>query len=361
MRAVAALVLVLAAAWPAAAAADEREEYTPRSRPLPEGQVCPQGQIQARTFSTPGSGERCARRCRVGYALLSDFSRERLRCVPSRTSRLWYRAQLDVRFSGVFVTNSSSPGGSTQHTDKQTQEWRFTSSGAATVFRRCSALLPSSSPEHSKLVLQLPDDAGRMRCARVGRAVGAKLFDDTSFGFRGTIVAGPTTHRYEQETTKTFQWQIREPNGRLVPQPVTTTCTFSDIREHAGTGPRYRATVGALEQSARLGGTSVGLEGLEAKGAGTYRENAFSCPGPPGSVPSEIARAAKQQPAELRAIFGPDLADLFTPNLAGQFGRPRMRASQTVKRNAPAGKVSEATFTLELTRCPDRGRDPQAC
>lgn len=359
MRAV--LVLAFMLAWPAAAAAAGRDEYTPRSRPLPEGQVCGKGQVQARTNPEPGAGERCARRCRAGYALLSDFAYQRLRCVPSRVSRLWYRARLDVRFSGVFVTTSQTADGNTHHTHKRTQEWRFTSSGAAVVFRRCGALLPSSSPEHSKLVLQLPDDAGRMPCARVGRAVGTELFEDTSFGFRGTIVAGPTTDRREADVTRTFGWQIRRPDGSIAPQSVTTSCTFSDIRESTGTGPRWRASLGTLEQSARLGGTSVGLEAREATGAGTYRESGFACPGPPGAVAREIARPAKELPTQLDEIFGRELADLFTPSLASQFGRPRMTVTQTVKRNVPAGAVNEATFTLELTRCPGRGREPQAC
>ena len=354
MRAAAVLALalgaLLAGAAPAAVAAGEREEYTPRSRPLPDGEVCPPRLVQARTNPNAGTGERCARPCRPRHVLLSDFKRARLRCVPSRPSRLWYRAQLDADVSRVQVTSSRTPDGSRDATHKWLQTWRFTSSGAAVVSRRCSALLPSQTPEHSAAIVQLPDDAGRMPCARVGRAIGAELFEDTSFGFRGTIAAGPTTDSDAADITRTIGWAIRGPNGTILPQRVETTCTFTDLREWVGTGPRRRATIGTLGRSGRFGGTSVGLEAVEAPGPGTYRESAISCPPPPGALPGQFSRDAKQGVGELTSVFGLELADLFTPNLARQFGRAQMRATQTVKRRRPSGPdgslASEATFTL---------------
>ena len=81
-----------------AAGGDGREEYTPRTHPVEADGDCRRGfAFQERLRDKAAV---CVRPCRPRHLLLDDQARDRLRCVPTRRSRLWYRARLDadVRF-----------------------------------------------------------------------------------------------------------------------------------------------------------------------------------------------------------------------------------------------------------------------
>ena len=297
------------------------------------------------------------RACRQGYELLEEtrFQPPRVRCVPRRTSRLWYRARLDVKYDGQRVNGIVKTD--TKH------KWSFTSDHAAVLYRQCSALAleGTDNHKHDEAALGVPDNAARMPCARVGRALGAELLEDVSFGYRGVIVGGSFSDRTEWTESRPMQWDVYGPNGSIHKEVVPCTRTFVD--EVLGTGPtRWPGVLSTIGQSARTGGVTVGGDAApHVAGPGTLTKNAASCPAPAGAVaPLGGTRAASSEPVFIDQLSGSGLADLFTPSLASQFGKPVITASNTVRR-VTGPVTANATFTLTLTRCPDGGRRAEGC
>ena len=336
------------------------KEFVPRSYPRELGQGCRKG--------WKPWGLRCWRPCPGTHAMLESVgedwmrkdSRNPVRCVPRRRTRLYYDLKLTARYHFEYgshlVGGAQGDAGFEQVAD---HDWTFRPRKPVMLSRRCTL-----KSVHDIRIADLFEPA--IPCRRQKRALDPilppfSLSEDVSLRTAGTLDGGRYVSNYTEDLRETFWW---DDDGQRHSAP----CFNASTSTTTGNGPTgVRAVLRTPERSSRFYGLQIETNGgmktpLVQTGTGQL------CPPVP-----EGARGLPLSPTQpfsattdlfLDRPKGIEILNLFRPHLYEQFGDATITVHDTVDRgfdNDPQrGTYERLEVTLDLTRC-RRQAPPSRC
>ena len=364
-----------ATALVAGAAAAAPREYTPASRPRAGmSKPCPAGFREVQSFDRCYA--KCARRFVKEVTFVYERNRDlRVRCVPRRTTRIYY----GLKLRATFRHEQRGPG---IDTAVETHSWTFRPRvPAMTLFRRCAPVLFDANGDEvaddPRLGAVRLDPA--LKCARHQRRLrkaipGIRVFEDASLRVNGTIVGGPYLLRRtegQRKETIWFEGGVRR----------TAPCDTLLTETTRGTGPLAEpavlrtATRNAVDQSelqswqrsTRLRGLELGLTGESTPGLLLHTTSGRTCPKVPDGADDRpfFTGAPDLPPITPEAVpffrsSGTANVPFFRPNLGDRFGARRIIKTDTIEAGDPKTNPTLVRFTLILQRC-KRQSPPSGC